>query len=350
MKSNLVLLVLFFALSASGQPEKSFLSQKMDISLEIMNLPEAEAKLNDLIVSQKAIVDESSRNSSYSNSKSLSMTLRVDQSAFEFFRTALPALGSVRKNLITTTDNQKEYESLVMELNYLKKQRDIFQTEFQTINKEMNKTAYENFWNKLREFDQRIFDTEKLILNKEQQTRNFIVQVSLDEQHSEPMDSAWPEFINMPGVESVVLKIDNPKSNLSAGWYNGAGIRYMFTKGKSYITLSVLKAYDIAADDSTGIRDVLMYGYGVDFYSRYFGRGQNQWFNLYSGMVFGGGFMTSKSKKLEIGFITPHIGLEIFKNQYVVLDARLGYFVPLTKAYNLNLRGLTNNLSLNFVF
>lgn len=350
MKTLLYLLSFLFTVSVSAQTEKSFLSQKMDISLEIMNLPETEAKLNDLIASQKAIVDESSRNSSYSNAKSLTMTLRVDHSGFEFFKTTLPGLGSVKKNLITTTDNQKEYESLVMELNYLKNQRDIFQTEFQTINKEMNKTAYENFWNKLRDFDQRIFDTEKLILNKEQQTRSFIVQVSLDEQHSEPMDSGWPEFINMPGVESVVLRIDNPKSNLSAGWYNGAGIRYMFTKGKSYITLAVLKAYDLAPDDSTGIRDVLMYGYGVDFYSRYLGRGQNQWFNLYSGLVMGGTFMTSKTKKLEIGFITTHIGLEIFKNQYVVLDTRLGYFVPLTKTYNLNMRGLTNSVSVNFVF
>ncbi len=351
MKTLMLAGLFFLQIPAFSQPSPpGFVSQRMTISLEILELDEAEQKLNIMISGQNAVVDESSRNTTYSSAKSLKTTLLVSHDGFEFFRKNLPTIGTVKSNQISTTDNQRPYEALQLELKHLKTQREIYQAEFLTINKEMNKTAYENFWNKLREFDSRIFDMEKQILAREQETRNYVVTVTLEEQHPEPMDSGWPEFINMPGVESHILKIDNPKTNLSSGFYNGAGIRYMFTKGKSYVTLSVLKAYDIAPGDSTGIRDILVYGYGVDFYSRHFGRGQNRWFNLYSGLIMGGTFMTSKTQKLEIGFINPHIGLELFKNQFVVLDTRVGYFVPLTKSHNLNLRGLTQNFSVNFVF
>ena len=281
----------------------------------------------------------------------MNQKLQTNAAGFEKYRHELPLLGSVLVNNIQSKNNKDELDRLTIELNYLKNQKAAYETELKDIDKGINKAAYENFWNKARELDERIFKTEKEILVAQQEIRNYIVNLTISEFHAEPLESADFEFINMPGFETIYLALENPKDNVSSSAYFGGGIRYMFSKGKSYFLLSVLKSMDaIEPNNGFQTKDMFMYGYGADFYPRYFGRGQREWLNLYSGFVLGGLYMTSELSSNHIGFITPHMGLEIYKNQYVLGDFRIGYFVPLDETTNLNYRGMTTSLSFNFMF
>jgi len=48
--------------------------------------------------------------------------------------------------------------------------------------------------------------------------------------------------------------------------------------------------------------------------------------------------------------LEPHIGVELFKNKYFIIDTRVSYLFPLDKEKIKEFRGLTHNLSINFVF
>ncbi|NUQ82761.1 MAG: hypothetical protein HUU10_14215 [Bacteroidetes bacterium] len=348
MKRSLVILIhLLFVASLQAQP---MMSQRLDASIIVMDLKAAQVKLNSLIETHQALILNSSTSGAYSNARQLTLLLSTNQAGFDAFRKELPALGTVRRFDLNTRDNQKEKESIEMELGFYKSQREVYTTEMTKLDPSARNKNYETMWEKARELDQRIFELEKRLLNRKQETSAWEVSLSIEEEHGEPLESADWDFVNMPGLETMVIAVENPKKGVSDAVYAGGGLRYMFTRGKSYLNLQVLKAMNTSSGDSTTARDMFVYGWGSDFYARYFGRGQNQFFNLYSGFVIGGTFMTSETINRHVMHVNPHIGIEIFKNQYMVLDTRVGYFLPLTEKQNQDFRGLTHNLSFNFVF
>lgn len=344
-----ILLLLSSTVFAQEIKTSEAISQNLEIEIQVLDFKQAENKINDLISETNSTVENSSRNTNESSYKNIRLKILTNKAGFQKYLTELPNLGSISKNIVTTTNKNNEVENMDVELNYLKKQRDLYSDELKSIDKMINKTAYENFWNKSREFDERIFRIEKSILESKQETRNYSISIMINEFHAEPLDSYNFQWVNMPGFEVSYLNIENPKLGLSSSGYRGAGVKYLFSKGKSYFVLSVLKSSD-QVSDSTQIRDMFLYGYGVDFYPRYFGRGQREFFNLYSGLNFGGIYMTGTNSSHHVGYISPYLGLEIYKNQFVLLDFRSGYLIPMDQSTNLNFRGLTSHLSFNFVF
>lgn len=351
MRSLLLTITLLLSSAVFAQETKSpeAISQNLEIEIQVLDFAQAETKINELIQATGSAVENSSRNSIENGYKNLRLKILTDKTGFQRFRSELPGFGSVNKNFVTTTNKNNDVENMVIELNYLKKQRELYLDELKSIDKMINKTAYENFWNKSREFDERIFRIEKSILESKQETRNYSITVMMTEFHAEPMDSYSFQWVNMPGFEVSYLNPENPKPGLSGTGYKGAGVKYLFSKGKSYFVFSILKSND-PVSDSTQIRDMFLYGYGVDFYPRYFGRGQREFFNLYSGFNFGGIYMTGTNSSYHIGYLSPYLGLEIYKNQFVLLDFKSGYLIPMDQSTNLNFRGLTSHLSFNFVF
>jgi hypothetical protein len=90
------------------------------------------------------------------------------------------------------------------------------------------------------------------------------------------------------------------------------------------------------------------FGFGQDFYSRHLGRGTNKFFNLYSGYTFGGLLASNDAKKNFMGYFAPAIGVELFKNKYVLIDTKVNYLIPFKDVRYT--RGLAFNASFNFVF
>jgi hypothetical protein len=88
--------------------------------------------------------------------------------------------------------------------------------------------------------------------------------------------------------------------------------------------------------------------FGQDFYSRHFGRGGNKFGNLYSGYTVGYMAASNEVKAQDIFYLAPSVGLELFKNKYILWDTKVNYLIPFS--YQRNLRGFGLNTSINFVF
>lgn len=154
----------------------------------------------------------------------------------------------------------------------------------------------------------------------------------------------------MPGLETQFLRFENPTEDLIDDYYMGAALRYMFTRGRSYFAIGVMKNIAQSNDSPTLVMDIFSYAFGKDFYPRYFGRGQNTFFNPFSGFEIGGIVFTSEENISHDFTFEPHIGIELFKNQYIILDTRIGYIFPINALKIESHRGLKHYFSLNFVF
>ena len=137
-------------------------------------------------------------------------------------------------------------------------------------------------------------------------------------------------------------------SRITSAQYQGYALKYLFTRGKSYFTVGAYKSTDKEKMDSLKFPEIFIIGFGQDFYSRHLGRGSHKFLNLYSGYSLGA-LLTNKDSDTKFDmYISPSIGLELFKNKYFLIDTKLIYFIPL--ANNRSLRGWAVNASLNFMF
>lgn len=71
----------------------------------------------------------------------------------------------------------------------------------------------------------------------------------------------------MPGVEYSYLDIEVHTTGLSAEYYQGYFLQYLFNKGKSFAILGVYKNTDIAKTDNMAFSEMFLLGFGQDFYS-----------------------------------------------------------------------------------
>ena len=152
----------------------------------------------------------------------------------------------------------------------------------------------------------------------------------------------------MPGASYDIFWIENPVKDLSAELYHGYSLKYLFTRGKSYATIGTFKERTSADSDTMRYKELFVFGFGQDFYTRHFGRGKNKFLNLYSGYNMGGVFATADSRTSTFPYLKIFLGVELFKNKYILIDNKVGYFIPFR--YNRNLRGISYNVSFNFVF
>ncbi len=161
------------------------------------------------------------------------------------------------------------------------------------------------------------------------------------------------KFVNMPGVEMGLLRLENPQAGLSARFYKGYAVKYLFTRGKSYFNLGIYKpTVKAEPTDTSFVSEIFLINFGQDFYPRHFGRGQRKFLNLYTTYQVGGAILNRQSEKQDAQFI-PNLnlglGLELLKTKNILLDTKASYFLPL---HNLNrdLRGLLMQGSFSFVF
>ncbi len=179
------------------------------------------------------------------------------------------------------------------------------------------------------------------------------VTLRLFDEISFPVANSKVNFVNMPGVEVGLLRLENPRAGLSASAYRGYSIKYLFTRGKSYLNLGIYKPLTANANprDSAFVNEVAIINFGQDFYPRNFGRGRRRYFNLYTCYQIGG-FIANRNQESRNEFIfniNPGLGLELIKTKHILLDTKVSYFVPLNRESR-NLRGLLAQGAFNFVF
>lgn len=259
-------------------------------------------------------------------------------------------LGAIDLEKMESSNHAASLKANSFDLEYLMEQKTIYRNELAALDK--GNDSYEELFNKERELDRQIYDKNKERMQLEGQIEYSEISLRFFEKTVQDLDSRddFMDFINMPGVETKFFSPENPEDSAIGDRYLGGSLRYMFTKGRSYFLIGIMKPLTAVHGDTAIINDIVTYGIGKDFYPRYFGQGRNTFFNPYSGFEFGGMVLTSESAIDHLFTVEPHIGVEIFKNKYVIMDARVGYLFPMDEDRIKTHRGLTQNLSVNIVF
>jgi len=199
----------------------------------------------------------------------------------------------------------------------------------------------EEDYDRIREYEDEIRELDSKI-------GTVVLSISLNREITTPNENQKIKFVNMPGFEYSIFVPENPMDGISADMYNGYMLKYLFTKGKSYLTVGAFKAVDVPKNDSLMYSDIFNFSFGQDFYSRHLGRGGRKFLNLYSGYNVGYMAYTGKESSLKNIYVSPAVGVELYKNNFMLLDTKISYILPFSE--NLNLRGLQFAASLNFVF
>ncbi|MCB0834455.1 MAG: hypothetical protein KDC45_13400 [Bacteroidetes bacterium] len=327
------------------------LSHLSKLKIYCKDFPVAKNKLIALTDSMGARIFESSeKNLESFQGRTMKTTIWCDPEKSREFEQGLESIGFVTDKEISTTTQTEVIEQLEMEIKFLSDRRKTFETEVAN-RPGMSEEKYGAFWEELRKIEERLFTLEKDLAAKKRQGMTSVFEIQLIEEIFTPTEETWQnvQFVNMPGFEGSYLWIENPLTGTSGKGYAGAQIKYLFTRGKSYIRFGVLRSLTTPTDTGkTQIKEIFLYSFGQDFYPRHFGRGRRAYLNLYTGYSVGGFFATADNFSRNIFFVMPHLGLELYKNRYVIFDSQAGYFIPFYA--NRNLRGLNGNVSFNFVF
>lgn len=337
MKS-LILLLLFWGVGAFAQTTLDslrgpFVSRRADITLLTRQFGPDEAKLLELVRRSGAQIMEMSHDRERS---SLTLSLLVDQAGFDSLARQLPEVTTVARNSINTTDLGDEMRSVVTAMDWVR-----LKLADTTLPDSLHAQERENL---------HALEIRKANLSRQASWHRFGITLSEDNpfQYSYDTDS-WFSFINMPGVEARLLRVENPESGRTLETYRGFALRYMFTQGKSYVHLGVLKPSEKSQSD-TAVTDIFFYDWGTDFYPRHLGKGKRRFLNLYSGFTVGGMLLNSTNDYDHTFTLGAHVGLELLKLQFFIWDVHGGYLFPLDTEWNKKLRGVDAGTALNFVF
>ena len=235
-----------------------------------------------------------------------------------------------------------------LELSYLEAKKSDYQKMQNKIDS-VNSNRYYDHWNKSREIDEDIYKTQKKIQELNANNSKSLLKIRLNDDASTPTTTKV-SFVNMPGVQYNYLIIENPQAGTSYHAYQGATLKYMFTKGKSYFEVGAYKAIksDEEQKDTSAYDELFNLSFGQDFYTSHFGRGGRRFLNLYVSYSAGCMFASSAKTNNAIAYLSPGVGLELFKNRYMIIDTKGNYFLPFTD--NRVLRGWNLSASFNFVF
>ncbi|HXB40731.1 MAG TPA: hypothetical protein VNZ49_09330 [Bacteroidia bacterium] len=243
-------------------------------------------------------------------------------------------LDAAKIDLAFQENKKKEYEQMLLKMDSVKS------------------VKYYEHWEKIRAIESEISWNRKKINQLEKISPLYRVKINIHDEQINPTNTRI-SFVSMPGLQYSVLFTESPKAGKSYPVYQGVFLKYLFTKGKSYFSLGVLKSNNNNLSDTLAYKansEIFNLAFGQDFYSKRFGRGSNRFFNLYASYQVGASLFFTSKTAITIPFANPGIGLEVFKNKNVLIDSNVYYYLPLADDYNRNLRGWLANVSFNFVF
>ncbi len=339
MKKGLVVFLALFLVNLAYSQEINDEIIKYELQMYCTNFDKAKILMNDFLTKNNPIITNITEKENYYYSD-----IFISENQKVEFDSIVPLLGFVYfKNTETLQNNVKSNE-IQLELNYLNERKVEYDKEINSLTEKNDK--YYSYWEEVRKIDNQIFELNKSMLGYKTKSSYQIVLTLYDD--AVDMTDRKVNWVNMPGASFDFLMIENPVSDISGKYYMGYSLKYMITKGKCYFTLGNLKEFEPQTKDTLRYTEFFNFGFGQDFYTKHFGRGKREWFNLYTGYNVGGIFATSKNDGLFVPYAKVFLGVEIFKNRYFLIDNKIGYFVPFVN--NRNFRGIDYSFSFNFVF
>lgn len=277
--------------------------------------------------------------------KKITLKISTNKEGSLAVESQLDAWGYIEQRQLSTVSNAFEIEKMEMELGFLQKRQLTYETELKDTPKD--NPNYKEYFAEIRGIENQIFILQKQIKDLKNQVRSYTYEIGIEEENTMAQNRNQIRFVNMPGVQYGFIKIENPQSGISSEGYQGFSLKYLFTKGKSFVEIGAFRSIS-NVDSASQLKELFMYSFGQDFYPTRFGRGSRRFLNLYTGYTVGGIFGTSKEDSYHIAYIVPRLGVELLKTRSILLDTNAGYFIPFYQ--NLNLRGLIFHVSFNFLF
>jgi len=342
MRTTILIIIsnLFLSLNLAAQNVSTYASTEVDNLIYAFDFKNSKKELLSFIETNhiRVLNQKESR-------IDLNIKIILNQRTYITLDSLMNKIGYSNSKKINTISNYNKINEINLELGYLKQKKESYA---ELLKKYDEKSAnYITLWNELKLTEEKIFNKERDLLNINEKEATYTVSIVLKDEMTSP-EYTDVSFVNMPGFEFSYLNIESPKQGISSANYQGYFLKYLFTKGKSFGLIGVYKNNNIGKSDTLAFSELFVLGFGQDFYSRHLGRGARKFFNLYSGYTIGSIMASGKTTKQNMFYISPTIGLEIFKNKYFLIDSKANYFVPFGN--NRNLRGMSYNLSFNFVF
>ena len=344
---KIILILVLTAQSVYAQNSDFSLIKNATLNILVNSVATANRDLNRIINSYSLKIGMTDIN----NSKKVNeYELYSNKAVFENVISDIEKLGNIELKKVESFNYETSESSSNYDLEYLLEQKKIIGKEISEADRKSD--IYKELFNRERELDKQIYDKNKEIISLNEKIRYSVIRLKFYEKTVQDLDAKddFIVFINMPGVETKYFHLENSDTPEMENNYFGGSLRYMFTKGRSYILIGIMKPLVEKSSGDEIVNDIVTYSFGKDFYPRYFGQGKNTFFNPFSGFEIGGIVLTSDTAIEHMFMIEPHIGLEIFKNQFVIVDTRIGYNFPLDEKKIKSHRGFTHNISVNIVF
>lgn len=340
MKTILLVLFSLTLLRVCAQTDSAYVTTKIENTIYTFDFKGSKHSLLSFIQEHQLEVINQNE-----NRKNLDLELEVNQSEYQMLDKLLSGIGYSTSKRSHSESNAQRHKELQLELDFLKSKKADYQLLLSQL--DQNAENYIILWNEQKLIEGKIFDKEMALLKIDRKENLYNVQIDLKDETTSP-EYTEVSFVNMPGFEYSYLQIESPKAGVTADNYQGYFLKYLFTKGKSFATIGVYKNQNIQKTDSLAFSELFVLGFGQDFYSRHLGRGSRKFLNLYSGYSLGGIMASGKTSRQNYFYIAPSIGVELYKNKYLLIDSKVYYLAVL--ANKKTFRGLNYNLSFNFVF
>jgi len=240
-------------------------------------------------------------------------------------------------------DFRAQEEALFAEKNLLLEQKDNFNFLIAKSDSLASKETYFYYYDRLIETNNKIAEIEKDLTRLQLNSQFSSVALTLKEEKQAASDYNF-SWINMPGIEYSLLFVESPAQGFTSSVMQGIMLKYLFNTSKSY---GILGIYKNALSQQT-VDDLFLVAYGQDFYSRKLGRGQRKFFNLYTSFNLGVYILNGDDFRSRSWFMNPFVGVELVKTKQILVDTKVGYFLPYKD--NSTMRGLLSNFSFNFLF
>lgn len=308
--------------------------------LRLSNFRESIVKVNEYFAKEKIEV-----NSQNQNNNSFNATFVLNKEQFAKWNSFILGFGYLSVNNINVNDNTENVDNATD--NLVQAERRLKEVNDRLAHMKTSDDGYQNAINEMNNWESSLQSYRRNLRNL--QSNNNLINVTLtiiDEMYT-PQNTRV-SFVNMPGLEYSYLKVDEPLDTVTNSAYQGVMLKYVFTRGKSFANLGAYKTTAPASPDRKHFSEMFIFGFGQDFYTRHFGHGNNRFLNMYTTYTIGGLLASNESRKLFSPYVAPGVGVELFKNKYVLIDTKASYFVPFKDVRHM--RGLSLSASFNFVF
>lgn len=305
------------------------------------------AKISGFLLNEGVRVEQQSQSRSV-----FTVKCNLNEAQYLNYRKILLSCGYMASDNLTRVDNTDRVDELNSSLQF--QQEQLLQQRAVLNKMSPDSEQYTVMLQSTYDTESGIRKTQREIANLTEFEFYYAINLDINDETYTPQSSNV-SFVNMPGVEYSYYRVEQPKDTITSPIYQGVFLKYVFTRGKSFATLGAYKSTSKTDSPSDTLPSVaspytefFSFGFGQDFYSKHLGRGNRKFLNLYTGYTVGGMILSNDLKNKFSGYLAPSIGVELFKNKYILIDTKMNYVIPFKETRYV--RGLAFNASFNFVF